>query len=740
MASLLSTESLARASARRPWVIIGIWVLALAVFIGLSATLLSDALTTEFYLTNDADSVVGDKLVEERLSGPPKYSDIVIIRSDTLTVDDTAFRQKVESVYGTIVGFGDQVIESAVHNYMLPDESLVSADRRTTIIPFTYAIDVATAGENVADVRDAVIAAADERFEVVQTGQATIFDDFATISQEDAEKGESIAIPIALLILIAVFGAVVAALVPIIIAGVSIAIATGIVALVGLTYEFNLFVTTIITMIGLAVGIDYSLFIVYRYRDERRGGLEKMDAIARAGAIASRAVFFSGVTVMLALTGMLLVPMDVFNSLGAGAIFVVSVSVLASLTLLPAVLGLLGDKINKLSIPVIGRAQERFDEQRGGGFWDTVARGVMKQPVVSLLLSAGLLIAAAIPVFDLNYGFSEVESFPDKFDSKKGFIIVSQEFPDLLTNQVRVVIDGAIDDRGVQDALESLMAGMEADGSFGRTQLEVNGAQDLAVVSAAILGGDAASAAAIDAVLRLRDDYVPDIFGSLSATEVLVAGDTAFNIDFFVVARDYAPIVFGFVLTMSFILLTVVFRSIVVALKSILLNLLSVGAAYGLIVLVFQKGVGNEFFGFQQISTVEAFIPLFLFSILFGLSMDYQIFLLSRIRERFDQTHDNAGSVAFGIRTSGRLITGAALIMVVVFAGFASGELVPIQQMGFGLGVAILLDATIVRMVLVPSVMKLLGDWNWYLPRWLNWLPDLRVEAEEPQPRPASAD
>ena len=360
----------------------------------------------------------------------------------------------------------------------------------------------------------------------------------------------------------------------------------------------------------------------------------------------------------------------------------------------------------------------------------------MKQPVVSLLLAAGLLIAAAIPFFDLNPGFADIESFPDELDSKKGFIIVSQEFPDLLTNQVRVVIDGAIGDGGVQDALERLMARMEADGSFGKSQLEFNGAQDLAVVSAAILGGNAASDAAVDAVLRLRDDYVPDILGSLSAAEVLVAGETAFNIDFFVVARDYALIVFGFVLTMSFILLTVVFRSIVVSLKSILLNLLSVGAAYGLLVLVFQKGVGNELFGLQQIGTVEAWLPLFLFSILFGLSMDYHIFMLSRIRERFDQTHDNTASVAFGVRTTGRLITGAALIMVAVFGGFASGKLVALQQMGFGLGVTILLDATIVRMVLVPSAMKLLGDWNWYLPRRLGWLPDLRVEAEQPTATP----
>ena len=256
-----------------------------------------------------------------------------------------------------------------------------------------------------------------------------------------------------------------------------------------------------------------------------------MDAIARAGATASRAVFFSGVTVVLALVGLLLVPMDVFNALAAGAIFVVSVSVLASLTLLPAVLSLLGDNINKLSIPVIGRAQEKFDEQRIGGFWDTVSRSVMKQPVVSLVLAAGLLIAAAIPFLDLNPGFADVDAFPDELDSKKGIIIVAEEFPDLLTNQVRIVVDGSIGNGGVQDALEGLTARMETDGSFGRSRLEVNDAQDLAVVSAAILGSDAASRPAIDAVLRLRDTYIPDVFGSLPATEVYVAGDTAFNID-----------------------------------------------------------------------------------------------------------------------------------------------------------------------------------------------------------------
>ena len=280
---------------------------------------------------------------------------------------------------------------------------------------------------------------------------------------------------------------------------------------------------------------------------------------------------------------------------------------------------------------------------------------------------------------------------------------------------------------------------MEADPNIGATQLEINGDQDLAVVSAAITGGDASSEVAISAVARLRGDHISATFGSVPSAEVFVGGETAFYIDFYRVARNYAPLMFAFVLGVSFLLLTVVFRSIVVSLKSIILNLLSVGAACGLLVLVFQKGVGNELLGFQKVDGIEAWLPLFLFAVLFGLSMDYHIFLMTRIRERFDQTHDNTDSVAFGIRTTGRLITGAALIMVAVFGGFAFGGSTPdLQQLGFGLGVAVLLDATIVRMILVPAAMQLLGDWNWYLPGWLRWLPDLRIEAEQAQAEAAS--
>ena len=412
---------------------------------------------------------------------------------------------------------------------------------------------------------------------------------------------------------------------------------------------------------------------------------------------------------------------------------------MASLTLVPAMLSVLGGNVNRLRVPIIGRSMGQSSEEGAGGFWDRLSHGVMKQPAISLLLAGSLMVAAAVPALDINAGSSGVASYPDKFESKRGFLVIKQEFPDLLTNRVRVVIDGQIDETAVQNAIASLRTRMEADDNFGVSQLADNGT-NLAVVTAAVTGGDATSEVAISAVKRLRLSYIPETFGSVSA-EVLVAGETAFWMDFFKVANNYSPLVFTFVLGMSFLLLMMVFRSIVVALKSIILNLLSVGAAYGLLVLVFQKGVGNDILGFQQTETVEAFLPLFLFAVLFGLSMDYHIFLMSRIRERFDQTQDNTGSVAFGIRTTGRLITGAALIMVAVFGGFAfGGSTAGIQQFGFGMGIAILLDATIVRMVLVPAAMELLRDWNWYLPGWLGWLPDIRVETTEPTEATGSAD
>jgi putative drug exporter of the RND superfamily len=318
--------------------------------------------------------------------------------------------------------------------------------------------------------------------------------------------------------------------------------------------------------------------------------------------------------------------------------------------------------------------------------------------------------------------------------------VLADQFAGGLAQPAQVVIDGAVTSPPVQEAIARLEQQLARDPGFGPGTLQRNPAGDLALVSVPVTG-DPSDEAAADAIRRLRADHVPVAFSGVDA-RVLVGGQTAVGVDFLELTDRYTPIVFAFVLGLSFILLMVVFRSVVVPLVGVLLNLLSVGAAYGLLVLVAQRGAGAGVLGLQRVEAIEVWLPLFLFAVLFGLSMDYQVFLLSRIRERYDQTGDNAGSVAFGLQSTGRIITGAALIMVAVFGGFAAGRLVVLQQMGLGLAVAVLIDATIVRSVLVPAAMTLLGERNWYLPTWLRWLPDVRVEArtaegaKQPQPVP----
>ncbi len=743
MLSNLSTRSLALSSARRPKTTILVWVLALAIAIGLVASLLSGALTTSFTFTNTPEAQRGADLIEMLRAEPVSTNEVVIVQSETLTVDDPAFEQFVQEVHGELVALGSGIIrqDTLINYFDTRAPFLVSADRGTTIIPFIMAGDFDDATTNIADVIKVVEeASGTSEFRVLVTGQATVGEDFKNLSQEGLEKGETFGIPMALIILVLVFGAVVAALVPLLLAIVSIFVALGAAAVVGQVFALSFFVTNIIFMIGLAVGIDYSLFVVARYREERAKGREKLEAIEKAGETATRAVFFSGMTVVLGLIGMLLVPFNVFVGLGIGAILVVIAAVMGAMALLPAILSLLGDSVNRLSIPLVGRIQGRFDEQRPGGFWDRVSHGVMRQPLVSLALGGGLLIAAAIPVLDLSTGFAGISTLPDDIESKQGFLILDEKFSAGNVTPAQIVIEGDIDSQAVQNGIGSLKDALAADsaGAFGNPlPLEVNAARNIALLGVPV-AGDSAEPPAQDAIRRLRDRYVPDAFGG-TAAQVYVTGETAYNMDFLDASNNAAFYVFPFVLGMSFLLLMLVFRSLVIPIKAIILNLLSVGATYGIMVLVFIKGVGAELVGFEQFRIIEAWIPLFLFVILFGLSMDYHVFLLSRIRERFDQTGDNPGSIAFGIRSTGRLITGAALIMVAVFWSFAAVDIVGLQQMGFGLGLAILLDATIVRMVLVPSSMKLLGRWNWYLPSWLGWIPDLRVEVQQ-APTPASGD
>ena len=730
----LTTESLARGASRRPWLTIGAWMVGLVVAVVLIGTLLGDALTTDDSAKNNPESDQAYELLDQRLqSSGGGIDELVVVRSDNLTVDDADYRYFVEGLYLDLTRLGEDVVLGGTYYYLHGDESVVSADRRTTYFPIKMAGD---SEEQVAQVNGIIDEAGENAFyQVYIAGVATMEAELIEIAEKDLQTGEGIGITVALIVLALVFGAVAAALLPIVLAIAAVIVALGVTAIVGQAFELSFFVTNIITMMGLAVGIDYSLFIVSRYREERGRGLDKHEAIAAAGATASRAILFSGLTVMLALCGMLIFPLSTFQTIGAGAILVVIAAVLASLTLLPAVLGLLGDKINAVRIPLVQRGHKAGAGESDGGFWAMTARSVMRRPVLSLVIAVGLLGAAIVPFFNMESGFSGVSDLPDGLRSKDAFLVLQEEFGFGQDSPAMIVVDGETDSPQVQATVKSIEAAVASDAAFVPAGLAEHPEANLTVIYAR-LAGDPSSQGAMDAVDRLRNEYIPDALDGAS-TRVLVTGETAEIVDFTDTTNTYTPIIFAFVLGLSFVLLMVAFRSIVVPVTSIIMNLLSVGAAYGMVVLVFQKGIGADLLGFQKVEAIETWLPLFLFSILFGLSMDYHVFLLSRIRERFMQTGDNEEAVAFGLRSTGRLITGAALIMVAVFGGFALGDLAPMQQMGFGLAVAVFMDATIVRSVLVPSTMRLLGNWNWYMPAWLEWLPKVAVgegSVEEPEP------
>ena len=442
----------------------------LVIGIGLRVALFEDGVTAEFDFTNEPESKRGDNLLEDRLlRGPKGTSEVVIIRSETQTVEDREFRDTVVSLFDKLVALGPEIIrQETLANFSRDGgDFLVSRDGRATIIPFTMAGDFDDSSDNISEVIDVVDEfKARSEFRILMTGQATVGEDFREISGEGLLKGEAFGIPIAIIILVVVFGALVAVLIPVVVAAASITVAMGAASLLGLVFGLSFFVENIITMIGLAVGIDYSLFFVARYREERAHGLDKHEAIGRAGGAAGRTVLFSGIAVFLGLIGMLLVPSNVFISIGLGAIFVVIAAVLASMTLLPALLGLLGDGINRLSIPLIGRSQARGDETRPGGFWDRVSRGVMRQPAISLLLAGGILVAAVVPFFDINTGAAGVSTFPDGIESKEAFLILDKEFSAGEVTPVEIVIDGNIHSEPVQAAIDRLENALEADEAF----------------------------------------------------------------------------------------------------------------------------------------------------------------------------------------------------------------------------------------------------------------------------------
>lgn len=742
------TGWLVRLCTRRPWTTIGIWLVLVIVGGLLSATLLDSATTSEQRMSSSAESQRAARLLETRLRGPAPVTETVIVQSEFLTVDAPAFRERVETLYEDILSLGSSVVTAGQHYYQQDNESLVSQNRMTTIMPLVLTGALEEAEGNVEQILDIVAEAdAESDFSVLVVGAASISAETNELARSDLEKGERFGVPVALVILLALFGAVVASLIPLGLAVASIIIALGLVALIGQTFEMVFFVTLIVTMIGLAVGIDYSLIVISRFRNEMARSLDKYEATAQAAATAGHTVLFSGTTVVIALCGMFLVPFLFFQSLALGAILVVLVAMVATFTLLPAVLVLLGPKVNLLPVPFFGRAKVKSSQPRRG-FWEFITRVVTRFPVVSVLAVGIPMLVVSSFYFDIETGLSGIDSFPDGAQTKDAFFIMEEEFSFGLVNPTDIVVDGDVSDPRVEGAMDSLAASVREDERFQVIPPDPtanpgelwtrNQMGDLALMTVAI-PGESYSATAVDAVYVLRDQHVPAAFNGVPAT-VLVGGVSAATADVFAITDRYTPVVFAFVLGFSFIILMLVFRSIVIPIKAVAMNLLSVGMAYGLLVLVFQKGVGADLLRFQRAEVIDAWIPLFLFSILFGISMDYHVFLLGRIRERYDQTGNNAEAVVYGLRSTAGIITGAALIMVAVFGAFASGQTIINQLVGFGLAVAVLVDATLVRSILVPATMELLGKRNWYLPSFLRWLPDLRVEPSGVTTEPGDGD
>ncbi len=717
---LLSVGGLTSLAARRWRWALAAWAAVLVGALVLAAALLPRALSPVVEVLIPVQSRRADKLLEE-VRGPRQGQEAIIVSSDLYLVDDPQFRKQVELVRQAVTSAGGDKVQGVVTYYDLNLEALRSADGHATVmVVFLSERPEVAARSTIETLRKAVAHSLQPHFKAIATGEASYQHDLVQIAEKDVRRGELIGLPTAAVTLVAVFGSLAAVLLPLALAGVAITVSLGIVALVGQLFSFPTFTINMVVMMGLAVGIDYSLFALWRYREERQKGLSPTQANRVTGATAVRAVFFSGLVVVMALMALMAIPFTIFIGLSAGAAATVTVAVAACLTLLPALLRVLRDRVNALQVPM--PSWVIFFLQ--GRWWSGI---VLRWPLVSLLVALGVLVPPAVVAFQLETGTTGFRAMPDWAPSKQGFLALERDFSYGLASPLEVVVKGDLRHPATQGGIARLQELLAADPSLGSTPSTQIIATDMALISVP-LRGDPVSPQGQEAVEALRNRFIPQAFSGAPA-EALVTGDAARFYDYVSVSQKYSPLVYGIVLGLSVVTLLVAFRSVVLPILAVALNLLSVGAAYGVLVATFQWGWGR-FLGLPQLDTVEVWLPVFLFALVFGLSMDYQVFLLSRIRERYEETKDSAESVRYGLDATGSVITGAALIMVAVFSSVAAGELVDLRQVGFGLAIAVLIDATLVRMVLLPAALHLLGPRAWYLPSALNWLPRFPIGHE----------
>ena len=774
--------------AKKPFIVIVSWIILIGISGYLSTNYLDSALSGGEGATIDTETKLAQKLKSQKSdlldkqNGIDDKSQIGSGSDSLLVVSSEKFLYPSEEYLSSLNGFFSKVqneIDKAGLNQnvgKLENYQINPSEDRTTIMVSTPFVQ----GNLVPPLVHLLDDYSDDNFQYYFIGSESVQYAFQELAEQDLVTGETIGISVAIIILALVFGAVTAALIPVVLAVASIFVAIGLVAILGQAVDLNDFVPNIMTMMGLAVGIDYCLFILSRYKEERQKGFDKHDSIVNSGSTAGKAVMFSGLTVVFALVGMFIIPEKTFHALGVGAILVVFVAVMAGITLLPSILGILGDKVNSFKVPKIAAlilysvgflyiaiTQELGPDllivsgivmlfivflsilkNRGisikfltpkddkstdeGGFWNTITLAVMAKPLTSMALAFVFLASLSYFYFDLEKGTSGLSALPEDEPMRVGFEILNDKYGFGLDAPANIVIDADVSSPEISKAINLLEQQMIDDDSFLEPEVQIEPTVNFAELTS-LIPGDPQNQPALLAIDRLRNTIIPSAFEGIptSSYEIYVGGISAEVVDSVKMTDDYFPFVLAIVLFLSLILLLFAFRSITISIASIIMNLLSVGASYGLLVLVFQKGFLIDLIGFQQVDQLEFWLPLFMFSILFGLSMDYHVFMLSRIKENFDETNSTDNSVAFGLRKTASIITGAALIMVAVFGGFALGDITFFQSMGFGLGAAVLIDATIVRSILVPSVMKILGKKAWYLPSWLNWLPNISIEGNE---------
>ncbi|HEY6030096.1 MAG TPA: MMPL family transporter [Gaiellaceae bacterium] len=680
----------------------------------------------------DADGATGEtakavKILDQAGFQTPA-GESVLVQSKTLTVRDAAFRAAIADVTRRLAGQRDvtRIVSPLAPGHV----GQVSKDGRSALIEFDIRGEQSKAKDKVEPIMAAVAAAqkAHPSLYVGEFGYGSANHELQDTMDKDMQRAELTSLPVTLVILLFAFGALIAAGLPVLLAFSGVLATTGLAQVASHVVPASDATQSVILLIGMAVGVDYSLFYIRREREERANGLSHRDALLKTASTSGQAVLISGLTVLIAMAGMLFTGSKIFTSIAVGSMLMVAVALIGSLSVLPALLSKFGDRVDRGRIPLLGRLQARRSEPR---VWSFVLDRVVRRPALSAALAAGLLVALALPAFSLHTQLPSFTDLPKSIGIVATYDRIQTAFPGAQTPAEVVVKADDVTAPAVQDGIRQLERQALATGQMTQPiQTRVNPSGTVATISIP-LQGDGNDSAAQQALQTLRDRVIPATVGAVGGTEVAVAGQTAATSDFNRTMKSHMPIVFGFVLALVFALLLVTFRSIVVAVKAVLLNLLSVGAAYGILVAIFQHHWAEGLLGFHSNGAIATWLPLFLFVILFGLSMDYHVFILSRVKELVDGGMETGEAVATGIKRTASTVTSAAIVMVGVFAIFATLNTLDMKQMGVGLAVAILIDATLIRAVLLPATMKLLGDWNWYLPRWLEWLPSLDHEPKD---------